>query len=419
MSVIKNNQIFNVGNICRKIFRNSYYSCRKMLRLKKSLEVEVVHESTISNIIFQVKEKTIEEIPLLKVFDHVEGGKILINSPAIYLREYSNAKIYPASDYIIIDNKAVWHKSEYAHFGKIIPLDATLIVNNKLILNIDKVKKVINVKCGFSLCGVHANVWSHFLVQYLPKLDSIRKISGILDEQLTILVPYYNDHNIKEILHALVSNYDFVNIIELKSDEVAECIKLYHVENTTVMSDHASYLCPTDCVIPQFVMSYLKNTLLTNKLLFPSFDGQKRPQFRKLYIKRAVSSLSLLSNLRNMENAVEIENFFESEGFEFIAPHEYTLDEKRKLFSEASIIAGSLSSGFMNMIFCQPDTKFLVFMNYQRIYDLYLAKFSEAFNVSLLAVTGIDTQPESIHSSFTIPLKKVINSYHTLMNENA
>jgi hypothetical protein len=397
----------------------SYLLIKKTSRLKKSIELEVIDDSLVSNIIFSLKERTTEEIPLMKVFNHISGGKILVNSPAIYLRQYHQGTVYSGSDFIQINNKVVWHKTQYPHFGKLLPLDYHLVKKNENILNVDKVKKIINITNGFSLCGVHANVWSHYLVQYLPKIDCIKKIIEITGEKLTIIIPPYHDQNIREILNALIFDINFINILELKIDEVAKCEKLYYVENTSVLSDHATYLSPTDCVIPKFVMSYLKNILLTNKLLFPSFVGQKIPQFRKLYIKRAVSSLSPLSNLRILENSAEIENFFESEGFEFIAPHEYSLDEKRKLFSEASIIAGSYSSGFMNMIFCQPDTKFLVFMNYQRIYELYLAKLSEAFKVNLLAVTGIDNQPESIHSSYTIPLKKVINSYQTLINENA
>jgi capsular polysaccharide biosynthesis protein len=190
------------------------------------------------------------------------------------------------------------------------------------------------------------------------------------------------------------------------------------VENTTRYSDHSNYISPSDAVIPKFVLNYLKDKLKQNQILFPSLKLERVQPFRKLYIKRSLSPLSPLSANRILLNSAEVESYFESEGFEIVAPHQYSLDDKRKLFSEASHIVGPYSSGFMNVIFCQPNTKILVFMNFQRIYELYLSSLADGFDLNLLAVTGKDIDTKNIHSSYSIPLQKIISGYKDLDKSN-
>ena len=120
---------------------------------------------------------------------------------------------------------------------------------------------------------------------------------------------------------------------------------------------------------------------------------------------------------RNIINSYEIENYFKNEGFELISPNEYSLDEKRKIFQEAKIIAGPSSGGFTNIIFCQPNTNILVFVNYQRVYELYLSSISDYFNLHLCAVTGSDKRPYGVNNSYYISKEKIIRAYKMLSNE--
>ncbi|MDB9791645.1 glycosyltransferase family 61 protein, partial [Bacteroidia bacterium] len=311
--------------------------------------------------------------------------------------------------------KVVWHKSKYPHFKKIIHLDKNLIKFNEQVLYVDKPKKIINISSGFSLCGVHSKVWSHFLVQYLPKIEFIHRVISATNSDLTIIIPEHNDPHIKEILSILLKRIERINIIELKDGEAAKCDKLYYIENTAVLSEHTSYISLSDVIIPKFVLSFLKEKLVSNEVLFPSLKHKPKVPFRKLYIRRTISTLSPLSSMRVLENYIEVEKFFLAEGFELIEPHKYSLDEKRILFSEAKFIVGSYSSGFMNIMFCQPNTKILVFMNFQRIYESYIANLANEFEINLFALTGVDVDPTDIHSSYSISIKKIVNSYKKIV----
>ena len=385
------------------------------LFFKGALKLNLVDDWEISKILFSVKDETLEEVHLMKVVNHIDSGKIIFNIPAINVNEYTDVLIFPSSDFIIHKGKAVWHKTKYQHFKKIIPLDKNLIKFNEQVLYADKPKKIINISSGFSLCGVHSKVWSHFLIQYLPKIDYIQRIVKITNSDLTIILPQYNDYHIKEILNVFFKSIKGINIIELKEDEVAKCDKLYHVDSTSILSEHTSYISPSDVIIPKFVLSFLKDKLVSNDALFPSLKHKPKTPFRKLFIRRSVSSLSPLSNMRVLENYIEVEKFFLAEGFELIEPHNYSLDEKRILFSEAKFIAGSYSSGFMNIMFCQPNTKVLVFMNFQRIYESYIANLATAFKINLVALTGVDIDPTNIHSSYSISIKKIVDSYKKIV----
>ncbi len=389
---------------------------KKQIQLKTALKFVLSDDTQLGETVFIIKEDTVEQSSFQKVANHIVSGKISFTLPAIYMKKYTDALIFPSSDFIIIQDKAVWHKSKYPHFTKIMPLDKNLIKYRDRVLYIQMPKKIIEIKNGFSLCGVHSKVWAHFIVQYLPKIDYIQRIIDTTSDTLTIIIPQYKDPQIKEIINTFLKNIEGLTIIELKDDEAAKCKCLYYVENTSVLSDHASYICPSDLIIPKFVLSFLKDKFICNQNLFPSIKNRKTTPYRKLFINRGVSALSPLGDTKNMKNISEIEQYFKEEGFEFISPHEYSIDAKRNLFHEALYIVGPASSGFINMIFSQPDTKVLMFINFQRVYDLYGSILADNFDIDLHALTGNDTHPSDIHSSYSISLEKVISAYKNLVD---
>jgi len=384
----------------------SGYSRKKII--SKSTRVKLVNESQQGEIVFTVKNAGIEKIPLSYVIEHIEGGEIAFQSPQIDLKNYSNAIVFAKSDFIIIGDKAIWHKSSMPQFTKFIPADKYLLDYQNDTLYIDKPCKIIDIKNGFSLCGVHSNTWAHFLVQYFPKIDYIEKLLNIINDELTIIVPVYKDHQIKEIINAYCNKVNRLNIVELQDDEIACCKNLYHIENLSFISDHADYLSPSDLIVPNMVVLFLKEKFLSNIHLFPSSLNYSSSKKRKLFIVR--------SGYRNILNIDEIEVFFRSEGFEFINPQDYSLDEKRMIFQEALIIVGPGSSGFTNAIFCKPGTIILAFVNFQRIYDLYMSSIVRMFDLRFFLLTGTDINPASPHSAFFIPIEKIKKEYYSIIN---
>ena len=390
------------------------YNINKNFKLLKSQKAILISSKSFSDELFTIKQDTIETGHVMKVIDLIEDGKIYFNSPSISVKKFKGALFFSHSDLILIDDKAVWFKSEYSQFNKILPLDKDLLKRKGSLLYIKKPNKIIHIKNGFSMCGVHSDVWSHFLVEYLPKIEHIQKIINLTNEEITIIIPQYNDNNIKEILDGFFKSINRISVVELKNGEAAFCEYLFYIENASRLTEHSSYVCPSDMIIPGFVLSFLKENFINNRSLFPTVYDENIVPFRKLYIKRTVSKLSPLSSLRILRNHEEVENFFLKNGFEIITPHEFTLAEKRKIFNEALFVVGPYSSGFMNVIFCKPKTTVLIFTNFQRIYELYLSSLASAFDIKLFALTGIDDDSSDIHSSYSISLDKIIRSYNSL-----
>jgi len=399
-----------------RLFSKSIYKLRKQIALLYALKVQLQNEYMPGERVLTVKEETLETMNFMKVYKHIEGGEIIFKHPEIVINRFSNALVFPSSDFIITDNIAVWPKSKYPHFQKITPLDKDLLKYSAGILHVNKPKSIIRIKCAFSLCGVHSKVWSHFMMQYLPKINYIDHLMKLSDNSLTLLTPEYNDHQIMEIINSLTRRYNKISVVALSDGQAAQCDILYHVENISIVSDHALYISPSDVLIPDIALCFLKEKFIFDPLLFHSNVDIVNTPYRKIFLSRKESTLSPLSTMRNLINHNEVESYFVNKGFEIIFPHEYDLSHKRKIFRESKIIVGPSSSGFTNIIFCHPGTKILVFGNYQRVYDLYISKLASYFDLELLSVIGEDEDSDNIHSSYTIPLNKIEKAYLELIN---
>ncbi len=388
-------------------FRKYNNKYKRKKQLIGSLKINIINYDEAGDVVFEVSKSKTEKMLLMKVINHITSGELIFTVPAIELKRYSNATIFPLSDFILLENGAIWHKSYSPQFTKMIPADKDLLENNNNILSIQNTEKVLTIKNGFSLCGVSSTIWAHFLIQFLPKIDCIEKLQIHISEEFTVILPPYTDTQIREIVSTLLRNIKGINVLELNEDECVRCENLYHLPNTSTLSDHVNYISPSDVIIPEFVLSYLKNKFVNNQLLFKTEVEKAIKPFRKLFIKRIGG--------RNLQEIQNVEVFFQHQGFDLISPHEYSLSEKRKIFSEAEIIVGPYSSGFMNLIFCQPGTKVLVFLNFQRIYELYLSTIANYFEINLVAITGVDDDPTNSHTAYSIPQTKIENAYNEII----
>jgi capsular polysaccharide biosynthesis protein len=253
------------------------------------------------------------------------------------------------------------------------------------------------------MCGVHSAFWAHFLVQYLPKLFFLKEIQSVVSQRITVILPPYKDEQIREIVCSYLKQLKNINIIELKKNSIADCKILYHLENTSHISDHSNFFNPSDVIIPRITLDLLKKSFVDQYLASNTLNNSlKSTPFRKLYIGRTGN--------RNIINKEEVENYFSKLGYDLVYPHKLSLEEKVKTFREADVIAGVLSSGFTNIMFCRPGTKILAFTNFQRTFDCYISTISKYYALDLMVITGTDTD-DSIHSSFRIHLDKIKSAY--------
>ncbi|MGA2331886.1 MAG: glycosyltransferase family 61 protein [Syntrophales bacterium] len=367
-----------------------------------AIKLPIIDSSNLGKIVKTIKEETIEKVFFPKVFGLALGGQIDFRSPKLDLIKYKNATVFQSSDFILVQDGAVWEKFHKPQFTKIVPLDKDLLKVENNLIYIKKPSQSVNVKIGYSLCGVHSKVWSHFLVQYLPKLYLIRDLRNTIDQNMTIILPKYTDPQIREIVYTYLNNSEGLEIMELQDNEVAICDSLFHIGNTAYISDHASYISPADFIIPKFVAQSLKNNLLSDSSLIYNDVADLKDKKLKLYIGR--------NGYRNVLNSTEIEAFFKAKGFDFVFPHTLTLKEKIKLFRRAEIVVGPGSSGFTNLLFSKPNTKVLVFFNFSRCFEPYLGFLSEYFGIDFTVITGFDDPSAGIHNSYRIPLAKIMSA---------
>lgn len=117
-----------------------------------------------------------------------------------------------------------------------------------------------------------------------------------------------------------------------------------------------------------FVISFLRNKLL------PMASDCNCNFSKKIFISRNDASF------RTIENEDEIFELFKERGFERYCLSELSVLEQVALFYNAESIAGAHSSGFANLIYCNPGTK--VIEVFQKRFDLSFYYISQQINLS-------------------------------------
>lgn len=387
--------------IYRNTIRAFLFLYRKAMKISKVMgtrEFILQKDYTCGEIVEVIKPRTVEKIQLLSLPNILQGGNMDICFPEINMCKYNEAYVCPQSDIIKQEGIVHWQKYYYPQFTKNLPADRNLIKMKGDRISVYTPSKKVSIKKGYSLCGVHSDVWSHFLIQYLPKLYILPKLLEDIDnrDELTVITPIYRDLHIQEIVYSYLKELGLKHV-GIKNNEVAFCEVLYYVNNTSIVSDHAKYISPLDILVPKIVSNLIKENL-TNSYKKKVGDINVAPY--KIYIDRKSSN-------RGLVNGEGIKKFFVEKGYIVIEPHKLTLEEKVKLFMNASVVVGPGSSGFSNLIFSNSGTVALAFVNFQRVNDLYPSFLARDFGINFHYVTGIDINPENPHSDYMISIDRI------------
>lgn len=376
------------------------------LSLFYSKKFTIVDENVIGFKVNVIKEESVESIHLPPIYGLSKGGCIDYIAPELALQKIEHCKIYHGSDFITKGEYAFWKKFYTPQWQKMLPSDSFIVKVKKDILYIRKSKsKEHYVDTAFSMLGVHSSTWSHFLFQYFAKLLSLSDITS-REKNVTVVHPVYTDPQVNYIFNFFTSKFPNVNFLQTQAGDVVNCKVLYHVNSTSQISDHATYITSSDIIIPQFVLDAITNNLRTLLAASAANLQQDTSAHKKIYLGR--------KGQRNLTNSLEVEAYFKSEGFTVIYLENITLDEKYRIFQNAEIIAGPGSSAFSNIIFSKPGTKVLMFSNYQRLNDAL--SYFKYFGIKLLLVNDQD-ENQTIHSSYSISLDKLIKAYKHLIND--
>lgn len=329
---------------------------------------------------------------LPEVIQFCSESKIEFEPVTLNIYKFPKAIVTYGSDIIRLNKgECYWYKNQQHFMYKNIPADKDLYSydtkNNCVLLAKERYdrKKFTNV---VSLIGAQDFSWAHFIVEYLPKLEIVKK--KFYKEKLTVLIPKLLDENCKEMVEFIKSPY--WDIYELEKDYSVACEDLYYIDNTSWLTDHSETLILGDTMLYEVALETLKDFILN----YQKLAIKPEQSFRRIYLRRDSTSRSLI-------NVSEVDSLLEKYNFEVIYGHELTLNQKSEIFHQAEVIVGPGSSGFVNIIFCQKDTKIISFINKNRVWDTYLPTIGHLFDLDFKYLLSNEEQDiNDPHTSYTI-----------------
>lgn len=345
------------------------------------------------------KEETEEDFYIHKIYGFINKGSFVTTMPKLPLWLMKRAIVYFNSDFVRVGDKVIWSKKDNFNFCKLIPTDKMMVSYEDNALIVKRPSFIHKVEYGFSLIGTHCDIWSHSLSDYFPKLSMLEKALEIAGTNVTVLVPDYKDGQLKQVIYDSIQKHQNAKLLVVKENEAVEVKSLFYMDRPCRFTDHELYVEIGDSIQPKIISDILKKDLV--EYYKKRYNIGICEQSRKLFLARK-------PGMRNISNYSEVEDYFKKNGFEVIEPHKFSLEEKIKVFNSASHIVGPYSSGFSNTIFCQPQTKCLIFTNYNRAFECWLTMQEQYFEIDILTVTGTDSKKGSrAHCGYTIPLSKI------------
>ncbi len=195
------------------------------------------------------------------------------------------------------------------------------------------------------LSGLSGNVYFHWMVDVLPRIELLRRSGRDLAEIDWFLVNSCQHQFQRESLRML----------GIPEEKVLESDRLPHIQATElIVPSFAGYLgWPSGWAIDFLRREFLKG-------IIPSYNYPKR-----IYISRSKA------RYRRVLNEADVVEVLEGFGFVSILPESMSLQEQIAYFYHAEVIVAAHGSGLTNTIFCQAGTKVIELMSPHYISHYY------------------------------------------------
>ena len=398
----------SIVSLIRLIIPDSVWRRWKRTFLLHSADVKEIEKNPqdFHEILYHIKDDTWEPMCMPSIYRTMADGCLNCFHAAQDILLVKNAIVTNNSNIVISNGHVIWDKSERVYFSKVIPRDNNLLRYDDERVYIRRYANTREIKgrC-ISMLGTHANIWGHFLVQYLPKLFYADK-AEILDNT-TLLIPHYSDGNIKEMLDMAIAKHKNVSIVEAIAETEYFCDELIYMPNTSYISDEANYMMPFEVVIPKDIVN-----MIHQKIAKPIIEKIKdnTPKYDKLYLTRDNPSYRATLNID------EVNAWFKEKNFHFIEGGTLSLEEKADLFYHAKTIAGPYSSAWINTFFCNK-AKGLVLTNIPKSIESYFLTLARPDSITFLHCIGADAGITH-QSDFRIPISTIEAAYKQLTEED-
>lgn len=373
---------------------------RRYLIWKSEPTPIVKNPEKIYDKVYHIKEATWEKMQIPAIYMMTQKCNIECYHGEQDILCIQNAKVYNISDVVLTSKGAVWDKAYRQDFSKIIPLDKNYLKHDINNVYLQKYKQSVHVQgICLSLLGVHADIWAHFLIQFLPKLFYAEE-AGLFKQHISILIPKYKDANIIEMVNMVIGKYNTIDIIEVENEIEYCCDTLMYIPTASYIGNDLFYTSPFDTVIPVDVISRIQNSIVT-----PLIEKVKSNpvKYEKLYLPRKNSGYRTTSNIQ------EVDEYFRAKGFHFVEGSQMTMEEKADMFMHAKVIAGPYSSAWINTIFCR-GAKGLILTNLPKSIETYYLTLAGENNIEFMHVQGYDLDFNH-QCDFYMPMDRVEAAY--------
>lgn len=390
--------------------RREYRKKKHMIEAVKAATVcEIVQTTDRSeNVVYRIYPRTMENVPIAKIWGINEVSIINKYFPEMNMYKFQDAEINIKADWVIQNDKVIWDKYFMQQFNITIICDYGVIKteNGKVLLRKEVFENdIVEADVGYSLGGVQCDHWGHFSLQHLPKLYEIPKILEYIDgKKLTVFLPHYDDKQIEYVVYEYLKQFEQVEILEVGMKTRIKCKELFYMNKASYIMEHSHYTTRAAWNLSTYSAEALKKNFLKDIEKYDEDESQK------IYLDRP-SGMH-----RIMKNGDEIKNYFEKEGFVVIKDGgKLSLEEKIKLFRNASFIAGPEGTAFMNVIFCKPNTKILKFASFVTAENEFMSGFYDKhWGLETVLVCSYDDNKGDPHEDFMIPLELIKEAYNEM-----
>ncbi len=195
------------------------------------------------------------------------------------------------------------------------------------------------------LSGLSGNVYFHWMVDVLPRIELLRRSGRDLAEIDWFLVNSCQ-HQFQR---------DSLRILGIPEEKVLESDRLPHIQATElIVPSFAGYLGWPSA----WAIDFLRGEFL--KEIIPSSNYPKR-----IYISRSKA------RYRRVLNEADVVEVLAEFGFVSILPESMSLEEQIAYFYHAEVIVAAHGSGLTNTLFCQGGTKVIELMSPHYISHYY------------------------------------------------
>lgn len=399
----------------KKVLRNVYNKCfkhflpqsirQKLKRVDAKEYPIIIHPEEMYEKVYHIKDATWETEEMFEVWNMSKSYKLAMHHPEQDILRIEKAYVIPRSDVAITEQGVVWDKFYMPIFSYSRPLDADVLDYDNDKICVRKANTVIKVEgeC-LSMLGVFAGTWSHFIVQFLPKIYYAER-AGLLDKNITVIVPNYKDAQVKELVYNVLNKH---KTCKVKEDEAIDshvryaCDILYWIPTASAISNDTLFPFMYHNIIPKQVMDILHGEV------FGSYPVQKDgPKYDKIYLVRRNAAY------RNVINVDEVEQFFKEKGFVLIHPEKMSMIEKLSVFRHAKWIAGPHSSAWTNAMFCHQANGLMITPT-SWTHDSFLGYNIRKEECDIKIIPGIEKGFHSSQNDFYVSMKDVQDAYNSV-----